>query len=948
MGDVLYIYSRVDFFREFLLLLNDEQVKNYDKALARINCMRKMLLFLDRDFAHFQGSLLNIYEQKLLRKCDHNNNATATENRPAARYINNSTNSPIIFIENFNGNGLSVKELFADCLEKLDYDCVALGKPMRGCSYWKHEVTYNNETLYSTTKNLSASYIEHQCLGTLRREFPNLIEEKGKDHKEVRNALACLVERYAKIYCTVLDAINEHNACVSFGLVWGGYLLESRAVRDALENATIPVFATEYSFDNSRVYFDSSGIIGNRHLFAQLTADDLKPLSTHESQNIEQWIRRCSHYKSGQPISNSRPATEYISSTKQNVLLLCQCNVDTVITYDCPRYPDVFSAYKEVFQSVERMGTVNLIVKLHPGDLEVNKTHIASLAEKCGIHNVVGLAENCSVYDLIKVSDCGICINSQAGLEMLAHGKNVLTLGNSFYSDAGLGLNLRDFGNLEQALTNLIASPLSDAERSTIQRYVYRFLFNYLAPHDYTQLTRYLELRLKPKWRVIEKGRRLLIVHPSGCSGGSGFYLQELAEKLLSLGWEVLVGSEGTARKYIAGVEWFRLRFDGARLSERIIRRITEFSPTHILQVGVRTKAMRAALEAYAVAPYAQLIVQAEDDEESAFLKHYPSPNLDLLHVLDKPQISKKLLIDFVKALDLEETLRIAESADHNRWVEPVLRVLCYKIATAHCCIWHPMAERLQNKFGKPTFILPPIVDFSYYEKVQVTNEERATLLREYKIAKDSHILFLSGNIYDFSNEFGIFIEGVVLAASQSHQEITLVIAGRSRNASLIEYARNRMRGLAYFRSLNIPDDEKYNRMLAVSDVVCAPGNNDIFNKYRLAGRLVKAIAMKKAILTYKTGFAEKLKTEYHGFFSERDTPESWANLILKTTDQNLRRQVGENLYDELRNQLDSRQVAKGFSDRFSSALVSDLNSVGFQIREQPELPVVTRPESVF
>ena len=820
-------------------------------------------------------------------------------------------NKRLVIIENGNSFGDPIKKEISFALNNIGYHTISIGRNVSYCDYNQEIIEYNSDDL-SVNKTIDLNY---ECLATFRRENPSLSYRSCTNNDEI---WIDLHKRYLNLYYTVKTFL-EQNDDVAFGVIWGGYLLESKAARFALEAANVNTYATEYSFDKTKIYFEPKGIIGNKHSMSE--KQTLNNLTHYEKAQIYQWVKSSNHAKPGQPAKNTHDINDVLSKDSLNVLLICQCFVDAVDTYDSPFFPSTISAYEEIFKTIKSIDNrINLVIKLHPGDIMESKLEISKIARSYGFKNIIGLENNINIYDLMKKCDVGICINSQAGLEMLAHGKNVLTLGNAFYIGHGFGLCLKDYNSIEEAINDLLIKKLNKNQQNLINSYLHKYLFNYLISRG-KNLEEELKLLTDPPW-IKKTEKRLLIVHPSGSNSGSGFYLQDISEKLVQLGWSVVIVCEGSCQISNNGVRWYKLKFDGARLNQKLKDTILEFQPNILLQVGVRTKPMRAALEIYA-STKVNFIVQAEDDEESAFLKYYPKADKALIELLDSPTTNKNSLKKFIGHINLDETLKIISLPDHNRWVEPIMRVACYKLAKLHCCIWHPMAQRLYDKFRKKTFILPPVVDFDYYENLEFSKKEIEKFLHDNNINPNSHILFVGGTIYDFSDEFKLFIEGVKQAATRTKTPITLAVAGRSRNTHVINYAEKKLKDCATFRSLEIPNDENYHKMLYASDVICSPGINDVFNKYRLSARLVKAIAMKKPILTFKSGFGESLDDFVHGYLSHEDTPESWSNLIIESLDEEKRSSIGIEANKFLRPHLDAKNIALKFSRQMEN-IISD------------------------
>lgn len=892
-------FNKIEYFRNFVTLLKVQDLGNR-KLLAEM--LKEKLEFSSSSFRKEQ---LNILSKVL--KTNAGKLLTSANNR----HDNYISKKELVLFENFNNHGARVKEFFAENFKELGYQICSLGEMRKYADYWYDDIsTDNNENEFSE------EFLFNEIKGSLNREYPNLLATEPKESLALKEAVNTLKSRYLNIYHTITDYLKKHHDNVSFTVVWGGMLLEAKATKYAMNKFNIDCYALEFSFDKSRFYFDRTGIIGNQHSYAKKL--QLPNLTTSQNKVINEWIGSSDHAKSVQPENNN--IKNFIEGKKVNVLLLCQCGIDTVITYDSPNYETTFLAYEDVFKAFkEKYSGYNLIIKLHPGDLDENKEKIEKLANRYGFFKVVNDEKPCNVYDLMQMSDYGITINSQSGLEMMSYGKNVLCLGNSFYANQGFGISLNQFKTLSEALDALFVSKQVDMPE--LKKYLYHYLFEFLYDENSKEETqsRLREALLDEK--NILTSTRLLIVHPSGSSGGSGFYLQELAQNLALLGWEVKVFCEGTTQQTIQGIEWYRLKFDGFKLSHNLRNLIANFDPNVILQVGVRTKPMRSALEAYYLSSNPIFLVQAEDDEESAFMKSYPSPDIKLVELLDKPSINMKDLKEFLGLVDWDFTFNVLKDPNFDRWVEPIMRVICYKIADGHCSIWHSMADRLKKKFDKPSFILPPIVNLNDITKTKIIYT-KSELFTKYNIKTNSYVIFVNGTVYPYSNEFNIFVDAIKYISRFFSKTITLLVSGRI-HSSAAEYTRKTLKGCAYYRSMKSPKQDDYEAMVEHADICTAPGLNDTFNKYRMSSRLVKPIMKKKAFITFKAGFGDDLTDYKHGLFSNYNNKYEMGFLILVSTNQLLKKYLVTNCFQDLKSSFDSTVISEKFINYINALQVS-------------------------
>jgi len=823
----------------------------------------------------------------------------------------------IVLMDNVQQHGASVKREVAEALKAVGLEVCVIGCN-EGFSDYHIPFSYSDtfDGLKAESGNvedyrLDGISVYQECLGNIAYENPDCLY--SRDGKDVKWRVIGRYVEYRKFVSSVFAEVSD----IVGAVIWGGMFFESRVVRDFCFEHDLPCYAIEFSFDKQRFYCDDSGVIGNRHSMAGAHLI-VPPKSDEELKAVRAWVANNYYGKSSvQPppgISRAQKK-ELIDESKLNILLLAQCYKDTVVNMDNPFFKGAIDAYRHVFDVCRDMD-VNVLVKLHPGDKKEYQDRVANIAQHYRNVRIVGGANDLNVYSLMDECNCGVTINSQAGLEMLSKGKNVLTLGVAFYAQHGFGVSLLDHGSLESAIEKLIVAPsLTDGEHVKCLAYLHEFLFSYLHRIGSSQdsLARTFAPLVAPSQqdRQAELDIRMLLVHPSPRFGGSGYYLQELAREIERCGGRALVLSEGSCPPVSEGVRWMKLEFNGALLGDHIASAIREFSPNVIFQVGVRTKSMRAALEAFLMTR-AHFIVQAEDDEFVPYRRHYPHADMALLEMLDKPKVSFRDVLSFMGRLNLAFTMRVLLFPSHYRWVDPLLRIICYRLAEMHTGIWFPIVERLERRFEKPTFVIPPFIRMTDFVEAESSEDNKSEMLSRYKIPASAHVFFINGTVYDFTPEFSVFIDALLLLKKRVTGPLALVISGRSRSG-LASEAKRRLKGAVYFRSMGIPEDKEYLGMMMAADVICAPGFSDEFNEYRLPSRLVKAMAVGKPVFTFGCGFGESLKSEENAFLTLTDSAHEWADVMERTLDKELCRKVGMAGQRFAKEHFDSEQIVARF-----------------------------------
>ncbi|WP_157039130.1 glycosyltransferase [Pseudovibrio sp. JE062] len=842
----------------------------------------------------------------------------------------------MILLDNTVVPGGAVKIEVHNALSLLGYDVCVFGEKLVGEFYipYKPDFSDNHVSLDQDTV-YSLEYKDFNlwdlCKGSIGYECPAFLESYSD---ELLAEVELIYSRAMSCIDVCIDIYRRTRpSCV---VVWGGMLIEPRVLQALAKQNNIPVYAIEFSFDKNKIHFDAAGRIGNEFSIVsdwpRLSSKN-DQLADHEKHKVQSWIsNNYSGKVRNQPKSElSSNTISFISSfNKAPLLLLGQCFIDTVVTYDNPHFKSSLEAYSRVIDACVKLQQP-LIVKAHPGDKTEYKRRLKNL---CAGHDEVlfiGDENNENVYRLMDASSAGIVINSQSGLEMAAKGKRIFLLGKSFYEILPNCTALKNSDSLQSELSSFLSlSPLESKDLEICLYFLHYLLFELLVDISKSSLEtakqispklsdltfdaskRHSLIATTPK---IEKNKqlRIVIVHPSPSWGGSGYYLQDLSAELVKLGHRVLVLSEGTCIPNDEGVRWMRLSFQGQLLSETIKSAVNELQPNILVEVGVRTKPIRAALEII-MRHNPLVIVQGEDDEFQPFSKYYPEPNPSLMDSLDKPFLFDKDIAEFLKFLDLDNFIKTFSSPSAYRWVEPCLRSLMYHSADRFSAIWYPMQERLEGKFHKPCDLLPPVLRMENFDLSPVSEEVRKRKLELLKIPEDSIVYFVNGTVYRYSEEYQLFIRSMIKLQKYSPKPIALLVCGNEGDTNLEGKIK-------HFKSLGRLGDREYINYIKISDVICAPGVPDTFNKYRLSSRLLKGMVFAKPIFTFKTGFAELLHDNEDGFFTHTSDPDEWFQVLKKTLNPNLRSQVGKSGFSLVEKHFLAGNVAKKLEQQWVKSL---------------------------
>lgn len=533
-------------------------------------------------------------------------------------------------------------------------------------------------------------------------------------------------------------------------------------------------------------------------------------------------------------------------------------------------------SFKEMWNDALKLKDHDVYIKLHPDAITGGKEScLSKVIPKNLPKNVYLIKEDINPYSVLDYMDKVFVCVSQLGFEALLKNKDVHTYGVSFYSGWGL--------------TKDKISPIRKRRKRNIYELFYIFYIEYsryFIPEkgivEIEDIVKYLSrngIEKNLNNHVSRKNQfvNFLFVIPSGRFGATGRYFQVIAKYLTSIGHNVMVLSEAYDSKIYDGIKWLKLDFDSIRLNSNLMKEINDFSPNIIYENGVRTRAQRAAIE-ISIITGAKIIIQSEDDDVQVYLNKHPNPSKSLIKVLDKPKLDLSDINYFLKNNDWKFTLKVLANPSFDRWIDPFLRNIINHMAVFNTAIWYPFERRLKQEFGKPTFVVPPVIDITEYNYFEYDRKELKIVFKEYGLNDKNLILFLGGTIYDYSPEFDIFLEALnILSKTIKDYELTLVTVSGRTNINVKEVCEKKLLDIVKHIDLGNPTDDEYLKFLKYSDLICSPGLPDDFNLYRLPSRLVKAMALGKPILTTKIGFGESLIDNQNAILLDTEDPKKWA-----------------------------------------------------------------------
>ncbi len=587
------------------------------------------------------------------------------------------------------------------------------------------------------------------------------------------------------------------------------------------------------------------------------------------------------------------------------------------------------ATFERMWETALSMKDHQILVKLHPEVIAGRaRSQFQALLPDPLPENVTLIDFDVNPHDLFEVVDQVFVCSSQLGFEAVLAGKEVHCFAAPYYAGWGfthdeLAIPRRKSRRTPAEVFHLffiVHSRYFVPDRGVVE--IEDLIKHLVVARDRPALTKPAEDSTGSSSQNDEPPNplKILMVIPSGRYGATGRYLQTLSISLRRLGCEIMILAEGPCRRLEDGVHWVTLDFDGLRLTQSIRRKIANFAPHFIYENGVRSRAQRAALEAVVITG-ARFAMQSEDDDVQIHHHRQSATAADHLVALDRPKLDLADIAHFLRENDWNHSLRVFLDPDFNRWIEPLLRTVCYRMASFHSAIWHPFADRLAREYAVPTLVVPPVACAADFTRIAMTPDEREVVLRRYSIAPASVVIFIGGALYNYSGEFAVFLEALNLAAHADAGKFALVVASGRTSLPLARMAAQRLGTHVTFADIGVASDELYMEMLKACDVVCSPGVPDDFNRYRLPSRLVKAMAMAKPVLTCRCGFGESLEHMGNAFLTDGEDPASWAEVIALTGDASIRSEVGVRGRDFALEHFDAHKVATALKHQFEQSL---------------------------
>jgi capsule polysaccharide modification protein KpsS len=322
-----------------------------------------------------------------------------------------------------------------------------------------------------------------------------------------------VVRHYYEKAIHLIQAFQKYFALIKPDsvVVVQGFQYDMRVAVETARKFNCKTIAIENSFIRDYFFLDSaSGGICNRHFLARNAWDILKArvLSQQERIQVREFI---TSYQTTIPQSErSSPEALRQKATKGTdkkiALLFGQVATDAAIIMDSHIYRDIVDFIEDAAQIMEAYkDEYQLVIRLHPKEAYGDNHHAVLFEnptlkrlQNRGIdrleHVTIFHSDQVNTYDLMDISDFGIVINSQTGLEFLARYKPLVVLGDAFYANKGFTTEVTFKEAFPAAVKKAMDTPfLSKHQKAEIDKFLYFMIFEYLFPKDLSNCAKRIE-----------------------------------------------------------------------------------------------------------------------------------------------------------------------------------------------------------------------------------------------------------------------------------------------------------------------------------------------------------------------------------------------------------------------------------------------------------------------
>jgi hypothetical protein len=619
-----------------------------------------------------------------------------------------------------------------------------------------------------------------------------------------------------------------------------------------------------------------------------------------------------------------------------------------------------------------------ILIKIHPDALSGKKDScITEALRNMGMENKFQLlAKNYSPKCILSNRPSVYCAVSQFGFEALMYGCRVYTYGNSFYSGYGLttdrhtsplarpNRSLRELVYLYMEASTRYYTPAtgscfaedlicylairkaeSKISFSTLRKSLLRikklrlalahergitFLTPAIKEQKHLVPTSGEKLSEFSRTRIRKKNNKICFLIPSSINGASAIYILNLSRYLRdshSVASLIITETKPTGfdpaippQSMEDNIYHYTLMSGSTKEQLLVASTISEFDPRIVVCIGSRFKTDAVAFWAHFI--YGLKIgKQFEDDDYMAYTTKSPVADKSIYALLDNctPSFSK------ANASRLGETIEFAMQCllDPNqyRWVEPWLRHYTYSRASLICGIWEQNLDYILQKFSPSvSCVLPPVSSHEKIEELKIAraNVDRLSLCKSVGLDPASRLVFLGGTVYDYTDEFTIFLKALASLDEAVASSISIIFVQGRTNIKIADALLSCPIKCSH-HILHKPTDTQYDQWLVAADCLAAPGDESQFNRLRLPSRLVKGMLIGIPVYTYSVGFGSYLKDGYNALLTTGSNPSEWAESFARISNVEAMNEIGQRGREFAEAHFDINEVGLHFYNTLST-----------------------------
>ncbi len=275
-----------------------------------------------------------------------------------------------------------------------------------------------------------------------------------------------------------------------------GYDLIAAVMRHVALAAGVPVISLENVLHRGKLGWENStGIAVNSALPAQFYHRWRDAVSAQAAaETVDGYFASVDQHKSAEHLSRTASALPPFDGA--TLVYLAQVSTDAAVLYgrrgSLPHQVDAIIATAE---AAERLGA-RVVVKLHPKESPHNPNpepyfrqltlewlqadeRFAAVRARLGERCIVDAENQLHTFDLIRQAQACVTLNSQAGLEALALGREVVLCGRSFFGSLGFTHEAHSAEEVQAALAAILRHGLRLNREGESQRFLHIFLRHY-------------------------------------------------------------------------------------------------------------------------------------------------------------------------------------------------------------------------------------------------------------------------------------------------------------------------------------------------------------------------------------------------------------------------------------------------------------------------------------